>query len=796
LVAPEASHYPTLPTAGVDAANVTTKSALRSWKYALICKIYVNSGDIHRKVQRRGMKLTRLACCLIILVSATLLAQTVRQPLLPASATPGSKGFTLTVNGTAFRSGAVVQWNGSPRLTERISSRELKVTITAADVAKVGTAWVTVVNPGSVASNVVFFPIRQPSSVMAFAQRQVFPGCTSVAVGDFNNDGILDVAWSGPGGVLNVSLGNGKGGFQAPISSGNYGGPTLIPGDFNRDGNLDLASVGANSVQILLGDGHGNLTYKSFISAIGGNNSFAFADFNNDGILDVYLTGWMTIQTWFQINYGNGDGTFGGGSLYYTSYFAGPATIGDFNNDGWLDLLVTELRQGSTDVWLGSSNGFEERGSLPGAGSGAVADMNQDGKLDLVGQCISLGKGDGSFTTGGCEQYSGTPVGVADFNGDGYLDAALAGSQGSSPTLVIALGAGDGTFKNAFQFDAGITTGPGAIGDFNDDGWMDAITSDGFLLLQSTVNLSPAVLAFGDQDVGTTSPPQPATLTNVSSSALPIKSIGIKGANQRDFAQTNNCGTSLPGGSSCQIQVTFTPRQQGQKSASLFVSYAGKGSPQTVSLTGTGIGQPTVSLTPPKLIFSTQLIHTVSAAQPATLANTGSQTVTISSVGTTGPFPESNGCPSTLSPGNNCQISVQFKPVARGPAHGRLSVTDDAKGSPQKVELSGEGTVVRLSPLGINFGDQKVGTKSSPAPVEVINEDNNPVSISSIAFGGADGGDFAETNNCRSTIPPHSHCTVKVTFTPTKQGQRSATLLVNDDGGGSPQTIPLTGTGT
>ena len=742
------------------------------------------------------MKLIWLAPCLVVLAGVTLLAQTVRQPLVPASAKPGSNGFTLTVNGTAFFSGAVVQWNGSPRLTERISSRQLKATIKASDVAKAGTAWVTVVNPGGVASNVVFFPIRHPSSVMAFAQRQVFPGCTAVAVGDFNNDGLLDVAWSGPSGAVNISLGNGKGGFEAPIPS-DYGGPKLIPGDFNNDGNLDLAIIYPNSAVVLLGDGQGHLSLKSEISAIGGDNSFAIADFNNDGILDFYLTGWMTVQMWFQIDYGNGDGTFGYGSPYYTNYFAGPAIVGDFNNDGWLDLLVTELQKDATDVFFGSSNGFEEHNSFAGGpGPAAVADMNQDGKLDLVGQCISLGNGDGTFRGGGCTQYLGTPVGVADFNGDGYLDAALAGSDGYSPTLVIGLGAGNGKFKKSFQFLSGVTGGPGAIGDFNNDGWMDAVTSDGYLLLQSTVGLSPALLTFGNQDLGTTSPPQPAALTNVGSSALAIKNIGINGSNRRDFAQTNNCGSSLPAGSSCQIQVTFAPRQQGQRSASLFVSYDGKWSPQTVSLTGTGIGQPTVSLTPVKLTFSTQLIHTVSAAQAATLTNTGSQSVTISSILRTGPFPATNNCPSTLSVGANCQISVQFKPRARGLAHGTLSVTDDAKGSPQKVALSGEGTVVRLSPLGVNFGDQKVGTRSSPAPVEVINEDKNPVSIRSIAFGGADAGDFSETNNCGSTVPPHSHCTVKVKFKPTKQGSRSATLQVNDDGGGSPQTIPLTGTGT
>ena len=104
--------------------------------------------------------------------------------------------------------------------------------------------------------------------------------------------------------------------------------------------------------------------------------------------------------------------------------------------------------------------------------------------------------------------------------------------------------------------------------------------------------------------------------------------------------------------------------------------------------------------------------------------------------------------------------------------------------------------VVRLSPLGINFGDQKVGTKSSPAPVDVFNEDKDPVAISKITFGGADPGDFAQANNCGSTVPPHSHCIVKVTFKPTKTGSRSATLEVYDNGGGSPQTIPLSGTGT
>jgi hypothetical protein len=270
------------------------------------------------------MKLTGFARCLIVLASATLLAQVplVNQPLVPASAKPGSKGFVLKVNGTGFSPRAVIEWNGSERVTEFISRSHLRTTINASDVAKAGTAWVRVVNPGGVASSLAFFPIRRQSSSFTFTQKLVFPNCVGVAVGDFNNDGLLDVAWGSSAGYLNVSLGDGKGGFQSPISSSGGGSPVMIAADFNGDGNLDLAVDQGATIAVYLGDGHGNLAYKSLVSTYGGNSPLAIADFNQDGILDIYTAGWNTGQQYIEIYAGNRDGTFKLASSYYTSYFS------------------------------------------------------------------------------------------------------------------------------------------------------------------------------------------------------------------------------------------------------------------------------------------------------------------------------------------------------------------------------------------------------------------------------------------------------------------------------------------
>ena len=185
-------------------------------------------------------------------------------------------------------------------------------------------------------------------------------------------------------------------------------------------------------------------------------------------------------------------------------------------------------------------------------------------------------------------------------------------------------------------------------------------------------------------------------LVNAGNATLSISGITIGGTNPGDFAQTNSCSSSLAAGASCAISVTFTPPTTGSRSASLSVIDNATGSPQTVSLTGTGALGPLASLSPTTLAFGVQAWATTSAPQIVTLSNTGTSPLSISGITINGGvyFLETDNCSGGVAAGSNCAINVAFQPWQTGPQTGTLIVSDNSiNGSPQLVSLSGTGGV-------------------------------------------------------------------------------------------------------
>jgi hypothetical protein len=307
--------------------------------------------------------------------------------------------------------------------------------------------------------------------------------------------------------------------------------------------------------------------------------------------------------------------------------------------------------------------------------------------------------------------------------------------------------------------------------------------------------LSPASgLTFGSRVIGTTSSPQVATLTNGQSVTLNIDSIGFTGTNSGDFAQTNTCGGSLPAGGVCTISVTFTPTAAGSRSATLAVTDDAGNSPQTVSVTGTGVIAVTLSAT--NLNFGNVVIASSSTAPAVTLTNNQTVSLTGINIATVAPFSQINTCGTSIVAGAKCKITVTFSPTSTGMKTGAVTITDSANNSPQTITLKGTGILpVTFNPNMLSFGSVPIHSTSNPLTSTLTNHEKVVLNISAINIVGANSGDFAQSSNCLPSVAAGAACTITVTFTPSATGSRAGTLVVTDDASTSPQSVKLTGTG-
>jgi len=356
-----------------------------------------------------------------------------------------------------------------------------------------------------------------------------------VAVGDFNGDGIPDLAMTSYySGVVTILLGNGDGTFQLGQSYTVGGYPySIAVADLNGDGKQDLAVVNLvagtqGGFSVLLGNGDGTFQPQTqyFTGAYTSPSQVVVGDFNGDGIPDLALqvSGGVLnssqSSTFLAVFLGNGDGTFQFPANYYfptndvdpeyggVGSGGGTTTLaaGDFNNDGNLDLLELyenvnygELGQISINytglsIRLGNGNGtfqaptFLQLPSGFNASGATVGDFNGDGKLDVAvisndgtQLLVLLGNGNGSFQTpvsyntnincDYCELTTAASVTQGDFNGQGRTDLAM--SFGWVGFVQVMLGNGDGSFQPAVAYGVWSIESQLVLADLNGDGLPD-----------------------------------------------------------------------------------------------------------------------------------------------------------------------------------------------------------------------------------------------------------------------------------------------------------------------------------
>jgi hypothetical protein len=206
--------------------------------------------------------------------------------------------------------------------------------------------------------------------------------------------------------------------------------------------------------------------------------------------------------------------------------------------------------------------------------------------------------------------------------------------------------------------------------------------------------------------------------------------------------------------------------------------------PTTTTTTTIPASAPSVTLTPATLAFASAS----AGIQTVVLTNSGTADLEIASITTSGNFMATNDCPSAISVGATCTISVTFLPLAAtfpSASAGSVIITDNAAGSPQSVGLSGPPVTAAtaiLTPGSLTFESQTVGTTSSPQTVTLANPLNGAATVALAIRSIETDGDFQVVQTtCASSLPAGDTCTVSVVFMPTAAGARTGRLIIVDN---------------
>ncbi|MHB8540583.1 MAG: choice-of-anchor D domain-containing protein [Candidatus Acidiferrales bacterium] len=335
------------------------------------------------------------------------------------------------------------------------------------------------------------------------------------------------------------------------------------------------------------------------------------------------------------------------------------------------------------------------------------------------------------------------------------------------------------------------------------------------------VAFTPPVVNFGAVPTGSASPPINIALANDGDANLNINANGITiaGPNSADFSQTNNCLSNSPLAprAKCGFAVTFTPAIVGTETATLEIADDAVGTPQMLTLTGTG-SSGEVSLSQNSLPFG-NVPEGQTASSSTILTNIGDGALNITNTNIGGSdradftFGALNQCSGglTIPSGGSCSIGIVFAPKEPNPpqnlsAEATISFAVNGNNATGTAGVALSGTeagaaapAVSLAATALNFASVSVGSSSSQPPVLLKNTGSAALSISAIGIAGADPSDFSQTNTCPmapAALGAGVSCTISATFQPTTTGPRTANVSIADNATPPQQTIGLSGTGT
>jgi len=444
--------------------------------------------------------------------------------------------------------------------------------------------------------------------------------------------------------------------------------------------------------------------------------------------------------------------------------------------------------------------------SLSNGPSGALA-------LSGRGQQALLAAGPMDVDFGAVALPGTSAVRTVSLSNSGNVPLTGLAVSNNNPRMTIAYGSCTETLEAKKGCSLSLTYAPGATGPFNGQFTVSSANGGSAVVKWhgSAVKLAvgPSSLTFPETLLGTSAPDQVVTLSNGGAQAIQIGAIGILSGGVH-FGQSNNCGATLAAGSSCSVQVRYTPSTAQAHGGAL-----------GVTVQGTLVGYITLagSAVPRELLLSKKTLQfastnvgqrseilSVVVSNPTTLPATFSG---MSIVNGAAAFAQSNNCSTGLGPGASCTVTVQFTPDTNGYSLGTFAI--ESSFGAQYVALSGQGTAPSggieegpgappTSPVpppsgggtgpvddgfthyAINFLDTEVGNSSAVRNVKFTNKGDGPLKLLGLSIVAGET-DFGQTNNCGGTLAPGAYCTLSLLFTPSALGARTGGIALLSDGG-------------